>query len=489
MPAARAFLLVCLGALAWSGAPAITLAAAPQLEHCELSGSQGVGRVEALCGRLPRPENPYEPGGKQLELFIAKIASLSPEPAPDAFTIINGGPGGSSVSLFVDLSHAFSGILRERDIILVDQRGTGRSNALDCPELEKATEDYSLEAVAAATQACLASLAGDPRFYTTSEAVRDLEAVREALGYESLNIYGVSYGTRVSMHYLRRHPERVRTMILDGVVPPQLSLGVNVAENAQQRLDELFAQCEQAPACREAFPDLENRFRQLQVDLDGEPISLRFPNPVTGLEESLAFGYDHLALVLRLLSYAPETASLLPLIIDQAAKGNYLPAASQALRITDALSGTMSFGMHNSVTCTEDLPFIDFTQVDWDKLDATYIGADQVRALNAICEIWPRGTMDADLKASLEAGTPTLILSGELDPITPAAYGEEIRPGLSNSMHIIGAGQGHGIVSRGCVPRLVTEVVEAGDLRELDASCAERLSAAPFFVDLMGPAP
>jgi pimeloyl-ACP methyl ester carboxylesterase len=464
-------------------------AAAVELEQCELSGSHGVGRVEAMCGRLARPEDPDAPESAQLDLFIAKIPSLSPEPAPDAFTIVNGGPGGSSVSLFVDLSHAFSGILRERDIILVDQRGTGRSNPLECPELEKATEDYSLEAVQEATRVCLESLAGDPRFYTTSQAVEDLEAVRAALGYESLNVYGVSYGTRVSMHYVRRHPDRVRTLILDGVVPPELALGVNVAENAQKRLEELFTQCARAPECSEAFPDLKARFRQLQDDLAGQQISLRFPNPVTGLEESLTFGYDHLALVVRLLSYAPETASLLPLIIDQAAGGNYLPAASQALRITDALSGTMSFGMHNSVTCTEDLPFIDFGEVDWAALEATYIGADQVRALRAICEIWPRADMDPDLKAPLEAETPTLILSGELDPITPPAYGEQVAPGLSNSMHIVGAGQGHGIVSRGCVPRLVTQMVEAGHLRNLDASCTQRLSATPFFIDLMGPAP
>lgn len=482
---ARAFLLVWLCAIPLSGAAA----APPDLERCELAGSHGVGRAEAWCGWLPRPENPAEPGGTQIKLFIAKIPSLSPEPAPDAFTIINGGPGGSSVSLFVDLAPAFAGILRERDIVLVDQRGTGRSTPLECPELEEATEDYALEVVQQATRACLASLAADPRFYTTSQAVPDLEAAREALGYASLNVYGVSYGTRVAMHYLRRHPDRVRTLILDGVVPPGLALGVNVAENAQRRLDELFVQCDRAPECREAFPDLADKFRQLQADLDREPISLRLPNPVTGLEENLAFGYDHLALVLRLLSYAPETASLLPLIIDQAASGNYLPAASQALRITDALSGSMSFGMHNSVTCTEDLPFIDFDRVDWDTLDATYIGADQVRALHAICDIWPRGVMDRDLRVPLEAETPTLILSGELDPITPAAYGEQLRPGLRNSVHIIGAGQGHGIVSRGCIPGLVAQVVEAGSVRDLDASCAQRLSAAPFFIDLMGPAP
>lgn len=485
MSPAHALLLACLCGLPLSAA----FSAPPELEPCELSGSHGVGRVQALCGLLTRPENPSEPDGAQIDLFIAKIPSLSPEPAMDAFTIVNGGPGGSSVSLFVDLSQAFNGVLRERDIIVVDQRGTGRSNPLECLELEKATEDYSLESVQASARACLESLDADLRVYGTSQAVADLDAVRAALGYERFNIYGVSYGTRVSMHYLRRHPDRVRTMILDGVVPPDLALGVNVAENAQRRLEDLFAQCERATRCREAFPDLRDKFRRLRADLQDGQIDLRIPNPVTGLEESMAFGYDHLALVLRLLSYAPETASLLPLIIDQAAAGNYLPAASQALRITQALTGTMSFGMHNSVTCTEDLPFIDFDRVDWNALDATYIGSDQVRALRAICDIWPRGVMDPDLRSPLEAETPTLILSGEFDPITPAAYGEQVRPGLSNSMHIVGAGQGHGIVARGCLPDVVTQLVETGSLVDLDASCAERLSASPFFLNLMGPAP
>ena len=175
---------------------------------CELEGSTGYSRTPALCGTFTVPENPAEPDGMQIDLFVAKIASLSPTPQPDAVTLINGGPGASSVSLYVDLAGALRRVLPERDIIVVDQRGTGRSNPLTCPDLEEVSQTYHESAVTEATLRCLAALTGDPRFYSTSQAVDDLDALRTALGYRALNIYGVSYGTRVALHYLRQYPDR-----------------------------------------------------------------------------------------------------------------------------------------------------------------------------------------------------------------------------------------------------------------------------------------
>jgi pimeloyl-ACP methyl ester carboxylesterase len=456
---------------------------------CELVGSSGYTRAAALCGSFRVPENPADPEGPQIDLFVAKIESLSPSPQTDAFTIINGGPGGSSISLYVDLAAALNGLLPERDIIIVDQRGTGRSQPLTCPNLEDVSETYNEAAVAEATRQCLASLPGDPKYYSTSQAVRDLEALREALGYQKLNIYGVSYGTRVALHYLRQHPNRVRSMIIDGVVPPDLALGVNVAQNAQTALNATFARCAATPRCAATFTALEESLAGLRLELGDQTIPVQLPHPLTGAPTTLEFSYQHLAISLRLLSYAPETAALIPLIIDQSARGNYIPAASMALKFLDQLAGSLSYGMHNAVVCTEDLPFIDEPAIDWQHLETTYLGADQVRALITICNNWPRAAMDKDFKQPVESDTPVLILSGENDPVTPPAYGARVAQRLSNSIHIQGRGQGHGIISRGCIPRLVAEFTSTPDPSLLDTSCTARLTHYPFFLSLLGPAP
>jgi pimeloyl-ACP methyl ester carboxylesterase len=482
-PLAGLATLFCLLLLAEHAYAELTLA------PCTLTGSQGYGQVEAQCGRLRRAENPDQPAGPQIQLFVARIKSLSPDPRADAFTIINGGPGASSVSLYADMANAFAGILRERDIVIVDQRGTGRSNPLDCRDLEQASQEYSEEIVRAATHQCLESISADPRFYATSQAVADLDAVRQALGYSTLNIYGVSYGTRVALHYLRRHPKHVRALVIDGVVPPDLALGVNVAENAQLALDGIFQRCREDADCAERFSDLAQTFAELRDDLQQQAVTVDVAHPVTGISQSMEFGYDHLALTIRLLSYAPETAALIPLIISETSRGNYTPAASQALKIVDQLNGAISFGMHNSVVCSEDLPFVSMDDIDWPRLENTYLGADQIRALSTICELWPRAPVDPQFKEPLRADAPVLILSGENDPVTPPIYGERVSSSLSNALHVVGHGQGHGMISRGCTPRLVTQFIEAGSWKELDVSCAARLSASPFFINLLGPAP
>lgn len=456
--------------------------------NCELTGSQGFGKVVANCAEIERPVNPAQPDGARLALKVAVISSLSPNPKPDAFTVINGGPGGSSIEFYVDQANAFRAILRERDIVVIDQRGTGASNPLDCPELEALNTLYDETRFAEATDACLAQLPSDPRYFTTSIAVQDLEAIREALGYAQLNVYGVSYGTRVAQHYLRRYPGSVRTLIIDGVVPHDLALGPGAAINAQRTLDRLFARCATTPSCHAAYPDLPQSFKRLSSRLREGSVTVQLAHPVSGKIESLDLGYPHLMVTIRMLSYATETVSLIPLIIDQAERlENYIPIAANALRIITSLSDAIRFGMHNTVICAEDLPFLE--NVDFAELQATYMGSEQVLALQTICERWPRGPMDADFREPLHSDVPTLILSGEEDPITPPLYGEQVARALPNSLHLIGAGQGHGIFARGCLPDLLAEFVQLGALQPLETGCVAKLAASPFFVNLMGPTP
>jgi pimeloyl-ACP methyl ester carboxylesterase len=193
---------------------------------------------------------------------------------------------------------------------------------------------------------------------------------------------------------------------------------------------------------------------------------------------------------LRLMSYAPETAALIPLIIQEAAaRRNYVPLAAQAMLIEKSLLTSISFGMHNSVVCTEDVPFFPDLESVQPQLDATYLGAGQVRALQGICALWPRGVLHPSLREARRAGHPVLLLSGELDPITPPAYAEQAAAAYPNSRHLVARGQGHGVVARGCVPSLVSDFITAASLEDLDGACLERLQGDAFFVDLLGPPP
>ncbi|MBX3706420.1 MAG: alpha/beta fold hydrolase [Pseudomonadales bacterium] len=460
------------------------------LTPCVLRAGDGFARIAAECGRLAVPENPATPDGPTIELFVARIKSLRSNPAADAVTLINGGPGASSVDLYVDLAGAFAPLLLERDIVLVDQRGTGRSAPLACEASTATITAFDAAVVREETARCLASLTADPRFYTTALAVDDLERVRAALGYSQWNLYGVSYGTRVAQHFLQRHPGSVRTLVLDGVVPPDHALGADIALNAARALDSIFARCGDEPACAGAFTDIRARFERLAARLRASPVDVELADPVSGRPTRTTLTYGHLAATVRILSYAPETAAVLPLLIAAAeTQENYLPLALQAQRIERELGRAISVAMHNSVVCSEDVPFWSDLADTLPALERTYLGTDQVRMLETLCAVWPRGVTYPELKAPLASATPTLLLSGEFDPITPPGYAERAAAGLSNAHHVVAPGQGHGVIARGCLPEVVADFVRTGAVSGLATDCVRRLGPDPFFVDLMGPPP
>lgn len=492
-PLKASLLILALLSASSSWGDAQELTQALILEPCQVQGSQG--QVAADCGRLDQPLNFEDPNGPQISLFVAVIRSLAPNPAKDAITIVNGGPGASSTELYADFAGVFDSLLRDRDIVVIDQRGTGQSTPLECSELEEASstdtessDEEMRDELQRYTKQCLASLPSDPRFFTTSAAVRDLEALRQILGYQQLNLYGVSYGTRVVQHYARRYPAQTRSLIIDGVLPPDLAMGPMVSSNAQQVLDSIFARCAGDSACHQAFPTLAADFQRLATKLQATPVALVINNPVTGISEAMDLSYGHLATSIRIMAYAPETASLIPVLIDQAANHqNYLPVATQALQIQQQLSASMSYGMHNAVVCTEDVPFLSDSERLGSQVIDTYLGAEQVQALVAMCDVWPAGLLDSDLRTPLATDVPTLVLSGELDPITPPAYGAQVAAALGQAQHLVAPGQGHGIISRGCVPRLLLDFLDELDFSALDTDCILRLGPEPFFLDLMGP--
>ena len=471
--------------------PSLTQGAAPlELHDCRISAGAGSPTYAARCGRLVRPLNPANNASATIELEVAVVPALSLEPAPDPFVVIAGGPGQSSIQYYASVAGAFEAIRRERDIVLMDQRGTGRSAPLNCPADSGMLESGAdLEAIVEQAKECLRSLDHDARYFTTSVAVTDLAALAEALGYERFNLYGVSYGTRVAQHFLRRYPSLVRSVILDGVVPPTIPLGPDIAAAAQAALDHAFDRCAEAAACNARFPRLREDFVELRAELARRPAFAEVINAASGEPQAIEIGADELAGAVRLLSYHPSTVALLPLLIDTASHGDFGPLASQLWLATQSLAESMSIGMHNSVVCTEDVPRYDDMDIDEAALEATYIGPMQVRLLRAICASWPAGEMDADFQEPVAAPQPVLLLSGEADPVTPPRFADAAAASLSNALHLVGRDQGHGLAIRGCTPRIMASFVAAGSIDDIDGSCLDRVFAMPFFVDFSGPSP
>jgi pimeloyl-ACP methyl ester carboxylesterase len=442
--------------------------------------AEGLPAAYARCGTLAVPLDPAEPDGPTVGVFVARIAALSAEPRPDPLVLIAGGPGQSTVDMYLQLRGAFEQARRDRDLVLIDQRGTGRSAAgFDCSVPDDLSLDTTGPAVLERTvDECLASLKSNPRFYTTSVAVQDLERVRALLGVEQWNLYGVSYGTRVAQHYLRRFPDRVRSVVLDGVVPAPLALGPDVAREAQRALAQIFARCAADAGCGARFAELPEHFAAVLTRLDADEAAAD-PPALTALE---------LRTLVRFMSYSVATVALLPVLIEEAHGGNYSPLAGQARTLLRDLPESLSFAMSNSVMCTEDFPYASADSGEG--LDETYLGTTIVEGMGILCARWPIGTIDDDFKTPVVSDKPVLLLSGEFDPITPPAYAERvIADGLANSVHVVGRGQGHGLVPVGCVPRIVRAFLETPQPGELDATCLDLEPPTPFFLTLLGPAP
>jgi pimeloyl-ACP methyl ester carboxylesterase len=487
-------LVAAAGLAALPAASTGATGAAPPLAlaPCRLEHPLGAGSVAARCGTLEVPEDPDAPGGRRIGLAVAVIPAISTRAQPDPLFLLAGGPGQGARETFVALLPALAGVRRSRDLVLVDQRGTGDSNRLACdmPEEAWAEADLPPDALAQLARDCLATLPGDPRFYTTSVAVRDLEAVRAALGYRRINLYGGSYGTRVAQHYVRRHPERTRSVVLDSSVPPDLALGPGMALDAEAALRAGFARCAAEAACAARFGDLDATFDSLRARLAAGPVAVRLADPVSGEPEDLQFTEGHLALAVRLLSYSAQTASLLPLLVHEAgAGGNLAPLAAQAEMVGDQLGESIAYGMHNSVVCTEDLPFVDAAAVDREALRRSYLGEEMLDALQAMCSAWPRGVLDGDLRERLASDVPALVLSGSLDPVTPPAYGTAVAAGFRDHLHVVFEGQGHLQLGLTCAQRLLRRFLEAGTAAGLDAACAGEVTPLPFFLGFNGGAP
>ena len=479
-------ILAACALLAFSGAMAL------ELEDCRISAGPGQPGVKARCGTMLRPENPDDPASAPIEIRVAVVPALNLNPETDPVVPIAGGPGQGSVEFYLRVRPAFEELRRNRDILLVDQRGTGESSRMDCPIDDDALlfeTEFTLDDTLGYVEECLEVLPHDPRYFTTSVAVTDLEAIRSALGYTQLNLYGVSYGSRVAQHFARRYPESTRTVVIDGVVPPQIALGPEIATESQEAVDNILARCAADADCNERFPDIASTFADVVAQLREAPMEVTVPHPNTGRLQEVVLGPGQFAGAVRLLVYSPNTIALLPLFIHEAGQGNFGPIASQFMLTALSMRDALAIGMHNAVMCTEDMPFLDRSTIDHESIAASYIGSFQLETLEAMCDIWPAGPIDPEFKAPVATDIPFLLLSGDADPITPPRYAEMAAVDLGNAAHLVGKHQGHGQIVVGCTGDIVSDFVASADPAGLDIECMERSFVTPFFLDFSGPAP
>ena len=463
-----------------------------EMNVCQLTLPGTNLTAEAECGWFEVAENPARPEGRKIKLRVARVPASERSVEPDPLMLLAGGPGQAASEAWLIVAPALKKVNKNRDILLIDQRGTGQSNALRCPQMELA-EAVALDwdELGKLTRECLAELDGDPRFYTTTIAMQDYDKVRSALGYEQLNLFGVSYGTRAAQVYLRLFPDRVRSVVLDSVTPQDLALGTEHALRLDQTLQRILSSCENDAECDSAFPDVSQNLRTLIVKLDSEPADIVVDHPLTGQAFPLKMDRQILASAVRFLTYSAETQALLPLLIHEAATtGHFERLASQLLITASGFSDSISQGMELSVVCSEDYPLFPEPEKTSSSAESmSLMGDAMLKASQIQCGIWPPGDVPDDFHDPVISDKPVLLLSGELDPVTPPEYAERVKSHLSNSLHLVAPGQGHSVSGRGCIGQLISDFVIAGSFEELDTQCLDQLKASPWFMSLTGPRP
>jgi len=511
--------VVGLGALAWNqfhhgeqaatpatpaAAPAVAAKAVPPakpqtwtlgsltLTACNLAQPNSGLSTAAWCTDFPVPENRADPHSRTIKLKLAVLRSSAQVASRDMLAFLVGGPGQAATDSASQIAAMLQPLMAHRDVLLLDQRGTGGSNALTCKgsaDTTKLDDDSTFDAARMHSDAadCLKQLSdrADPRYYTTTIAAQDLEDVRKAIGSPQFDLIGVSYGTRMAQQYLMHYPDAVRSVVLDSVVPNSLALGEDFARNLDDALKAQFARCTAEPACKKQFGDPDQTLYQLRDALRANPHEVSFRDPQSYRTVKRVLNENSLASVVRMFAYTPATAALLPLSIDAAAHGDVGPLLGQAKILSSDLSELMGSGMQYSVICSEDADLLTPRPQDAD----TILGTHMIDAFGAVCSAWPKGTRPADFHQPLKTDKPVLLLAGQYDPVTPPRYADEVAKGLPNARVLLFKGQAHSVMSVGCAPQLVQHFIEKLDPKTLDASCLDRLQPTPIFIDFNGATP
>jgi pimeloyl-ACP methyl ester carboxylesterase len=434
---------------------------------------------EVLCGTYEVYEDRAARQGRKIALNIVVLPATTPDAATEPLVFLAGGGVAPATRYARFFSRAYADLRRQRDILLVDQRGSGGSNPLECDlPTDPTTSGYRDEArFLEAVRRCRKELEqkADLRYYTTPLAMDDLDEVRGWLGYTRLNLYGVSYGTKAAMVYARQHPERVRTLSLHGVVPLDAPMWLELPRSSQQALDQTFAACARQPGCHDAFPKLAEEFSSLLKRLGVEPAKAKVSNPQTGQEVEIAIDDEVLRGYVASALYSASRIHDLPLLVHLAHQGDYQPLAG---RVAFRGESGIAKGVYLSIVCSEQVP-----QLDPNALPAasagTFVGGFRIGREFAACREWVRGWLPEGFWTPAKPNVPTLVLTGAMDHATPPRYGEGVARSLANARHLVLPNRGHNDTDP-CVAGMVRAFIAAGSLEGLDTSCLAKSEDLSF---------
>lgn len=447
-----------------------------ELEACRIPGVER----EVKCGVVRMPEDPDTRSSRSIEVRFAVVPAVARNKQPDPVFVFAGGPGQAATKVARQVMPVLTELNARRDIVFIDQRGTGRSNALAC-DVDEGSLVAALEPEQqlARLGPCLKALPADLRQYATWIAVRDFEAIRAQLGAEKVNLWGASYGTRAALEYLRQYPERVRTAVLDGVAPPDMALPVSFALDAEAALKSLADACARDERCRTRYPDFDQRISALLKRAE-TGIDIRVPHPLTGATESFRLDRKMLASLLRAPLYVPQLSSVLPYALAEAGRGDFTALVALSAAISGGVSENFSVGMHFAVICAEDMPRVE--PVPASQVSAARFGSAFAELYGQACRLVPSRAVPPGFYSVPATKVPVLIFSGGLDPATPPRHGDSVAQRLGNAKHVVAPNLGHGISAQGCAPTLVSRFVRDASFERVDGDCMARIPAPSFFV-------
>lgn len=475
----RFWLVAALFVLSQTPAGAAAIPSAPPGRTCHLAGYDQSLR----CISVAVPLDYRTPDGEKIQLHVTLAPALREAAKPDPLFVLAGGPGQAGSEILRLLDSGFRKVRATRDIVLIDQRGTGLSGKLDCDSLQLLAE-ASLEQQESAVASCMRGLHKSFAFYNTENSSRDLEQVRLALGYGQVNLWGSSYGTRLGQDYARRFPSAVRALILDAVAAPDQIIFA-WGRDAQAALDAVFTQCADDRGCKAAFPKLPAQFQALLQSVNSGTVHLDFRHPRTADRVQMPLQSSRFLQTIRAALYLGETRSRLPFLIDSAARGNWRPFLAQMYSTSDLSVDGPSVGLMLSVTCAEDIPRIT-PAILADEERNSFLAASEIKLISRWCryvDVPPVANT-----APAEIRTPTLLLSGRFDPVTPPRQAESAQKRMTQAQHFVVANAGHGVSQLGCAPRLLREFLDRPG-QPLQAQCLKEIPAASFQLGNAGPQP
>lgn len=439
------------------------------------------GNTEGLCGKYDVYENRQTKSGRKIALNILVLPALSETPENDAWFGIAGGPGQSTVATFSGIGFATK-VRQKRDVVLVDQRGTGGSNPLPCV-FQDAIDAQAMigEAfVSERVRACRSKLENkaDLTQYTTSIAADDLDDVRQALGYDKIDLFGGSYGAKAALVYLRRHGEHVRTLTLAEVTSPQYRIPLAFSRTLQESIDQLLARCDADAACNKSFPNLKKEFQGIVERLDKSPARFEIKD-ADGKTQTVTLSRGMFVANWLSLLYVPQIVSQFPYMVDRAYQGDWSIYGTVVMSLKSAVGKTIDKGMQLSVICAEDTPGLTEAKIRRET-SGTYLGDFLVRSFQSACREWPRGSIPKNFYAAIHSDVPTLLISGGLDPATPPqAAAQQTAHDLSRSRLVV-VKDGTHLTGSPCIDGLIAEFVAQGSAAGLDVSCADQIHLPPF---------